>query len=119
MESYLGRVVTGRTLALLAAAVCALWTFALARSHRLSGPPYSVLGDEPEYDNIAYQIWTRHRFAVDYQDPGFLKPYADAKLPDGQTYQQSVAGRLSGVTTYRPPLFPAIMAASYAIAGRS
>jgi hypothetical protein len=100
-------------------ALVAVWTLGLAWAGKLEGPPQNIPGDEPDYDCIAYQLWTRRQFAVDYRDVGFLAPYGRSKsIVDSRPYSELVADRPSGSTTNRPPLLPSIMSLSYFLAGR-
>jgi hypothetical protein len=118
LDARLRRLVTAGTIAFFAAGAFAYWTLTLIRSDRLEGPPVNVLGDEPEYDNIAYQLWKHDRFALMYQDSSFLAAYLDSRHASTRNYATSVAARLSGTTAYRPPLFPATMAATEMMFGR-
>lgn len=77
----------------------------------LNSPPQ--IGDGPDYDCIAYQLAQGNGFSVDWNDPGFRKPYEGKSDYD---YLLKYTGK--GKTTERPPLLPVIMAVSYKIFGR-
>jgi 4-amino-4-deoxy-L-arabinose transferase-like glycosyltransferase len=74
-------------------------------------------GDEAEYDLLAMQIVGGHGFRFDYDDRDWRRPYEQANH-HGE-YDLLLSRQGSAPTTYRPPLFPAVMAALYAAFGRS
>lgn len=78
----------------------------------LGSPP--ELGDGPDYDCIAYQLAQGNGFSFDWDDAGFRKPY-EGKSDYSYLFKRT--GK--GITTYRPPLLPVIMATSYTVFGRA
>ncbi len=79
----------------------------------LDKPPLG--GDERDYEALAYNVWKGRGFGFFWSDPEWQAPYLGAPETAG-----AVEGRASGYypTTYRPPAFPALWAATYAIVGR-
>lgn len=81
----------------------------------LSAPPGP--GDEAEYDLLAMEIAAGHGFRFDYDNAKWRSPYEVANA-DG-AYEVVLSRHGAAPTTYRPPLFPTVMAALYAVFGRS
>ncbi|MBA3315558.1 MAG: glycosyltransferase family 39 protein [Planctomycetota bacterium] len=74
-------------------------------------------GDEAEYDLLAMEIAVGHGFRFDYDNARWRAPYEQA---NGDGAYQVVLGRHgAAATTYRPPLFPTVMAGLYSVFGRS
>jgi hypothetical protein len=75
-------------------------------------------GDAPDYDNMALQIVRGHGFAHDDTDQEWRKPYAEYN--PGGIYDDLLSRRLGlRSSTYRPPLMPLMLAATYRVFGRS
>ncbi len=81
----------------------------------LNSPP-SATGDEPSYDSLAWQISLGNGFREDFDNPDFRRPYDQAAFhdPDLMTLLPTQAGTI----TYRPPLFPMVMATTNLLFGR-
>lgn len=74
-------------------------------------------GDGPDYDSIAFSLVHGRGFAFDFESESFRAPYAAANT-DGR-YDYLLARRGGGdLTTYKPPLFPLILAGTYQVFGR-
>jgi Dolichyl-phosphate-mannose-protein mannosyltransferase len=74
-------------------------------------------GDTHDYDDIAFQLAHGKGFSIDYTNAEFRRPY-EAANADG-TYDELLARRHRMPTTYRPPLLPVAVAATYLIFGRN
>ena len=72
-------------------------------------------GDERDYEALAYNLWKGRGFGFFWSDPEWRAPYL--RVPEAAG---AVEGLESGYypTTYRPPAFPMLWAATHAIAGR-
>jgi hypothetical protein len=77
-------------------------------------PPH--IGDGPDYDSIAVQISKGNGFSFNWDDPDFLYPYQNNNISG--RYDSLLSRHGKYVTTIRPPLLPALMAASYKLFGR-
>lgn len=107
-----GRDLTGfLTVTILVQAVLTIW---FAVRFGLNEPPASS-GDEPSYDSIGWQISRGHGFREDFSDPNFRTPYERANEGSNDSL---FADALNGTVTHRPPLFPAVIAATNVMAGR-
>ncbi|MEZ6122497.1 MAG: phospholipid carrier-dependent glycosyltransferase [Planctomycetaceae bacterium] len=105
-----------RTLAVSAGAVGFLIILAwISLKFGLNAPP-SATGDEPSYDSIGWQIAQGNGFREDVGDPDFRRPYDDAAVTDPEL--MTLMPVQAGTVTYRPPLFPGLIAAMDLIAGR-
>jgi hypothetical protein len=73
-------------------------------------------GDQRDYEAIAFNLWKGHGFGYHWSDPEWREPY----LRSPRT-AAAIGDRRSDFypTTYRPPLFPALWAALYSVAGRN
>ena len=109
LNDFLTRHMSGRVHVVAGAVLLAIWVLVAYQQSRLSGPPRNTEGDEPDYDCIACQLRKGGRFAVDFRDADYLRPYAET----AHSYPEQVANRVNGLTTYRPPLLPIVMAATY------
>ena len=82
----------------------------------LAAPPVS--GDEPDYDLLARELAAGHGFRFDYDRPDWR-----ATVAKRATANSEEAWRLdqhgAAVTTYRPPLFPLLIAGVYRISGHN
>ena len=78
--------------------------------------PPSATGDEPSYDSIGWQIASGRGFSEDFRVPEFRQPY-DAQLAQFPR-RMSLPETTPGTVTYRPPLFPTIVASLHRICGR-
>ncbi|HEX6987064.1 MAG TPA: glycosyltransferase family 39 protein, partial [Planctomycetaceae bacterium] len=74
-------------------------------------------GDEVDYDQLAVELAAGNGLRVDYDNPVWRGPYERANA-DGK-YDPYLERRGAAPTTYRPPLFPAVMAGLYSVFGRS
>lgn len=97
------------------AAAMLVYTFPRIVRSDLGVPPR--WGDGPDYDAIAYQLSKGNGFSVDWDDPGFRVPYREHNEAGQYDYLLERHGK--GVTAYRPPLLPAVMALSYRVFGRN
>lgn len=77
-------------------------------------PPQT--GDGPDYDSLAVQLSKGNGFTFNWDDPEFLSPYI-AHNESGK-FNYLFDRHEIAVTTYRPPLFPVLMAISYRVFGR-
>jgi len=83
------------------------------QGHLVTPPPPT--GDAPGYDSLGWELSQGHGFQVDLTNPDFLKPYQEASpTPDAVFPPPHVQGPI----TTRPPLMPAVMAATNRIWGR-
>jgi dolichyl-phosphate-mannose-protein mannosyltransferase len=73
-------------------------------------------GDGPDYDSIALSLSEGRGFGFDFDSASFRAPYVAANS-SGQ-YDYLLARRGHDATTYKPPLFPIILAATYKAFGR-
>ncbi len=83
------------------------------RQGELDYPPEP--GDGPDYDVIAFQLARGRGFSYDWDNAEYRAPYA--AQPDRYKYLFGRSGTFP--TAYRPPLVPAVMAASYFLFGRN
>ena len=115
LESRLKAVTTGWFLGVVTVAIFALFATQAARSGRLPGPPRNTTADETDYDNIAVQIRAAGVFGINYDEPIYFAPYERAEaaglIPPG--FRERVSGQLIGLTTYRPPVIPALLALTF------
>ncbi|MCA9051260.1 MAG: glycosyltransferase family 39 protein [Planctomycetaceae bacterium] len=81
----------------------------------LNSPP-SATGDEPSYDAIGWQLAQGNGFREDVTDPVFRRPYDEAAVTNPEL--MTLADIRSGTVTYRPPLFPFLIAATDIVFGR-
>jgi 4-amino-4-deoxy-L-arabinose transferase-like glycosyltransferase len=81
---------------------------------RLVSPPNR--GDSPDYDAIALQLSKKASFSYDWDDQDYRAPYAESNGSGKYDYLLARSG--GGVTAYRPPLLPILMATSYRVFGR-
>lgn len=79
--------------------------------HSLDGPPVTN-SDDPDYDSMGWELSKGRGFSIDVTDPQFLSLYGD----EDQTRFQS--NSRYGPATYRPPLYPVILAAGNRLFGR-
>lgn len=86
-------------------------------SGTLSLPPQTN-DDEWAYDNIAVNISSGKGFGLDYSGSEFRKPYEEHPSPVITEYLLSKQGMFTP-TTFRAPLFPYFVAASYTVLGRN
>lgn len=72
-------------------------------------------GDARDYEAIAFNLWKGRGFGYYWSDPEWQAAYLQS--PWGA---DAIEGRESGyyATTYRPPAFPMLWAATYVVAGR-
>jgi hypothetical protein len=96
--------IAGTVAALLTAAV---FLVHFQMKYGLNTPP-SATGDEPSYDSIGWEISRGHGFSENFADPEFRRPY-DA-LATTQPDLMVLPEQLPGTVTYRPPLFPTVIA---------
>ncbi|HQG32924.1 MAG TPA: glycosyltransferase family 39 protein [Deltaproteobacteria bacterium] len=96
--------------------VCALLVMTVphAASGRWGVP--SPSGDGPDYDNIAVQLSKGNGFSVDWDDQDFKSEYESINQSGHYDYLSQRHG--SGLTAYRPPLLPLLMAGSFKLFGR-
>jgi 4-amino-4-deoxy-L-arabinose transferase-like glycosyltransferase len=80
----------------------------------LSEPPLG--GDQRDYEAIAFNLWKGRGFGYYWSDPQWREPYLRSPR-----FTAALGDRRSDYypTTYRPPLFPALWAAVYSVAGRN
>jgi 4-amino-4-deoxy-L-arabinose transferase-like glycosyltransferase len=100
----------------VAAFLGALMAYLLSMEHHGAATLPPQVGDGPDYDAIAFQLWKGHGFSVDWDDPEFRAPYSPERADSPYRYLLTRHG--TGPTTYRPPALPVLMAASYAAFGR-
>lgn len=81
----------------------------------LNAPPGP--GDEAEYDLLAMELASENGFRFDYDNSLWRAPY-DAANANGE-YRVVLGRHGAAPTTYRPPLFPTVMAGLYSAFGRS
>jgi 4-amino-4-deoxy-L-arabinose transferase-like glycosyltransferase len=81
----------------------------------LNAPP--EVGDAPHYEAIALQASRGQGFSVNWDDPQFKAPYLTQNDDGRYSFLYDWHGQ--GVTAYRPPLLPILMAAIYKIFGRN
>ena len=81
----------------------------------LNSPP-SASGDEPSYDSLGWSVAHGRGFREDFNDPEFRKLYDDATNSDAALTK--LAKHPGGIITYRPPLFPAVIAVTDVLFGR-
>jgi len=76
-------------------------------------------GDGPDYENIALQLYRGNGFSR-CSDAEFFEPYAAVNADGRYDYLlgPSTAHCGSGLTAYRPPLLPVVMAGTYHVFGR-
>jgi 4-amino-4-deoxy-L-arabinose transferase-like glycosyltransferase len=86
-----------------------------ASKYGLNSPPSST-GDEPSYDSLGWQLSRGRGFSVNYRDPEFRAPYDRAARKDPALF--TLAPGKSGPITYRPPLFPLLIAGTNVLFGR-
>lgn len=80
----------------------------------LNSPP-AASGDEVDYDSLGWEMSRGHGFQINTADPAFRRPYDEAAQWD-PLYQ--LGPPRTAPVTYRPPLFPAILATGDFLAGR-
>src|SRR5918993_4670122 len=81
----------------------------------LNAPPGP--GDEAEYDLLAMELAAGNGFRFDYDNTAWRTPY-EAANENGE-YAVVLGRRGAAPTTYRPPLFPTVMAGLYSATGRN
>ena len=81
----------------------------------LNSPP-SATGDEPSYDSLAWQMSLGNGFREDYDNPDFRRPYDQAATQNPEL--MTLIPTQAGTITYRPPLFPMVIAATNILFGR-
>ena len=81
----------------------------------LNHPP-SATGDEPEYDNLSWELAHGRGFRVDYSNPEFRAPY-EAAAESSELYRLPTSTRIRPVTN-RPPLYPFVMSLANRLLGR-
>ena len=81
----------------------------------LNSPP-SATGDEPSYDAIGWQLAMGNGFREDFSAPEFRRPYD--KAAGSQPELMTLGESQPGTVTYRPPLFPFMIAATDLLFGR-
>lgn len=88
-----------------------------ARHDHLTSPP--EVGDAVDYDSMGLNLARGRGFGYFRADPEWRAPY-EAALADGQDQYAPLMMRDTPFerTTYRPPLFPILLAGIYATAGR-
>lgn len=74
-------------------------------------------GDEAEYDLLAMELAAGNGFRFDYDNAEWRRPYLGAN--DDGSYDILLSRHGAAPTTYRPPLFPAVVAGLYTAFGRS
>lgn len=80
-----------------------------------SRPPKPV-GDGLDYENLAFHVWQGKGFIVDNTSAPWRELYEQE--PDEYAYHLGAPPRAL-VSTGRPPLFPAVVAAIYGVVGRT
>lgn len=107
-----------------AAAIAAIVTFGVASVVFLARAGLQIgfdavpgSGDEPEYDLLAMELAAGNGFRFDYDNADWRRPYANANT-DG-SHDVLLARHGAAATTYRPPLFPTVVAGLYSVFGRS
>ncbi|HEY3854214.1 MAG TPA: glycosyltransferase family 39 protein [Verrucomicrobiae bacterium] len=81
---------------------------------RLSAPP--EIGDPFDYDAIAFSLWNGNGFSIDWDNPKVKTPYRENNA-SGE-YDGVLGATGAAITSFRPPLFPIILAGTYKIFGR-
>lgn len=81
----------------------------------LDNPP-SATGDEPSYVSIGWELSQGRGFAEDFNDQEFRRPWDPAAAT--QPEQMTLPDARGGTVTYRPPLFPLVLAAGDLVFGR-
>jgi len=104
-----------RFLLLVFVAVAAALTLRLAARGRLGLPPER--GDGVGYDNIAFNLAQGHGFSVGWDNPEWRRPYEQHNSNRDYNSLLSRTGRW-GTTTYRPPVFPLLIAGNQLLFGR-
>lgn len=94
---------------------CSLFLSYFAIRFGLNTPP-SATGDEPSYDSIGWQLHLGNGFREDFEDPRFRAPYEIRVVDDAE--RMTLPTLPSGTITYRPPLFPALIAVTDLLFGR-
>lgn len=97
---------------------CTAWlllTLWISVRFGLNSPP-APSGDEPSYDAIAWQLSHGNGFREDFHDAQFQKPYLRVSTADEA--KKFFDSTTAGTVTYRPPLFPALIALSNIAADR-
>ncbi len=95
--------------------LCPVQWFSVTQSEWFHEPPKPI-GDGPDYENIAFQIWDGDGIQFDNQDPGWRAAY---EKPDHRYAAQLESTPLIHSTTGRPPLFPIIVSGIYSLLGRN
>ncbi|SFJ66472.1 ArnT family glycosyltransferase [Planctomicrobium piriforme] len=80
----------------------------------LNEPP-ATSGDEPDYDSLGWELSHGRGYQVNTDDPEFRRPY-DAAATASDRFQLGHGHH--GPITYRPPLFPMLIAGSDLAFGR-
>ena len=78
-------------------------------------------GDEADYDLLAQEIAAGRGFRFDYDNADWRAPYEEANRNGDAAGAYNVILNRHGAaaTTYRPPLFPTVMAGLYSVFGQS
>ncbi len=74
------------------------------------------MGDGPDYENIAYQLYNGHGFRIDTLNANWRSVYEQTDS-DYSAHLQSPPRQLQ--TTGRPPLFPLVVCGIYQVIGRN
>lgn len=101
----------------IAAAALLLNLVHAARDRHLSSPP--EIGDGVDYDSMGLNLARGRGFGYFRADPEWRAPY-EAAIADGGDHYAALMlrGTPFQPTTYRPPLFPVLLAAIYSTIGR-
>ncbi|MBL8812260.1 MAG: hypothetical protein JNM43_18995 [Planctomycetaceae bacterium] len=97
---------------------CTAWlllTLWISIRFGLNSPP-APSGDEPSYDAIAWQLSHGNGFREDFHDAQFQKPYLRVSTADEA--KKFFDSTTPGTVTYRPPLFPSLIALTNIAADR-
>lgn len=100
---------------LLAAAAVATVLLLYCTRFGLNSPP-SATGDEPSYDSLGWELSHGRGFAENFADPEFRRPYDVAAQTDPEL--MTLPELPSGPVTYRPPLYPLLIAGTDRLCGR-
>jgi len=113
------RVSSPKRLRLLAVCVfgAALLSYVLPPAMRGDLTALPQLGDGPDYDAIALQLSKGRGFSYDLDDPDYRAPYLRGN--ESGRYDELLQRHGAGMTTYRPPLLPFVMASSFRVFGRA
>jgi len=99
--------------------LCGLLTWATllgyyAIKFDLNEPP-ATSGDEPDYDSLGWELAHGRGYRLNTGDPEFRHPYDLAKQ---SSERFDLGPARTGAITYRPPLFPFVIAGTDLLAGR-